>query len=306
LHLWLLPEPETAGLHGTLALRELDDAERVRADAFRRSADRERYVVAHIALRRLLAAYLRASPRDIVFERALCPRCGAPHGRPVLVGTDTHFSLSHSRGAVLIGVACSPVGVDVQRLPRPGRVEACAATLHPEERREVEECAPRERPAAFARLWARKEAYLKGTGVGVGGWTSEVYLGREGPDTPPRPAGWTVLDVPWGRSHAAAAALREGAARLVVHRLPSEAVLVGAELPAPEEDARFRATGLADAAGTHDAAGGTSSGLPPDRPRPRTEPTFGRTNARTHDVDPGPDALHAAGVTGLGPAERGA
>ncbi|MGW0555421.1 4'-phosphopantetheinyl transferase family protein [Streptomyces sp. NPDC002926] len=238
LDLWLLPAPETAGLHGPLALHELDEAERGRADAFRRPADRERYVVAHIALRRLLAAYLSKAPQDIAFSRAECPRCGGPHGRPVLVDSAAHFSLSHSRGAVLIGVARSPVGVDVERLPRPERVDVCASALHPSERLELEGHAPGDRPAVFARLWARKEAYLKGTGIGVGGWMSDVYLGDEGPHTPSRPADWTVVDVPCGRDHAAAAAIRGRAPRQVVRRLPPQAVLVGGRLRALPRQAR--------------------------------------------------------------------
>ncbi|MCP3821483.1 4'-phosphopantetheinyl transferase superfamily protein [Streptomyces sp. A3M-1-3] len=237
LDLWLLPQPETAALHGPLALDELDEAERGRADAFRRPADRQRYVVAHIALRRLLAAYSRTAPQDIVFSRAACPRCGAPHGRPVLVDSGVHFSLSHSPGAALIGVALSPVGVDVEPLPRPERVEVCTPALHPSERRELEEHAPGDRPALFARLWARKEAYLKGTGVGVGGWMSDVYLGDEGAHTPSRPAGWTVVDVPCGRDHAAAAAIRGHAPRQVVRRLPPRAVLVGERVRAPSRQA---------------------------------------------------------------------
>lgn len=237
LDLWLFASPETAGLHGPLALAELDEAERRRADAFRRPADRERYVAAHIALRRLLAAYLGTTPRDLSFTRAPCPRCGAPHGRPALTEPGLHFSLSHSPGAVLIGVAPSPVGVDVERLPRPERVEVSTTALHPGERRELERHDPASRPAVFARLWARKEAYLKGTGVGVGGWTSDVYLGDGGPHTPPRPAGWTVVDVPWGSGHAAAAALRGRLRRHVVRRLPPRAVLVGGHAPAVEAPA---------------------------------------------------------------------
>lgn len=230
--LWLLAEPETAALGGPLAVHELDDAERARATAFRRPADRDRYLVAHIALRRLLAAYVAERPRDIAFARASCPRCGAGHGRPELAGSDVHFSLSHSRGAVLIGVAGAPVGVDVEPVPRPHRVGACLPTLHPEERRELRRHPVADRPALFARLWARKEAYLKGTGIGVGGWTTRVYLGDGGPGAPPRPAGWSVVDVPWGSGHAAAAAIAVAAPRPAVRRLPPEVVLASGGVPA--------------------------------------------------------------------------
>ncbi|WP_353945690.1 4'-phosphopantetheinyl transferase superfamily protein [Streptomyces sp. HUAS MG91] len=231
LELWLLTPPR----QGALAFDELDESERRRADAFRRHADRALYVAAHVALRRLLGAYLRTPAKELAFARADCPRCGGPHGRPVLTGAGPgapHFSLSHSRGAVLIGVARAPVGVDVERVPGPERVELCRSALHPYEQRELAALGARERPPFFARLWARKEAFLKGTGVGVGGWTSEVYLGEGGPDAPPRPDGWSVLDVPYGPRHAASAAFRGPAPRTVVRRLPPEAVL-GGDMPGP-------------------------------------------------------------------------
>lgn len=230
LALWLLTPPQ----QGALAFDELDERERHRANTFRRGSDRALYVAAHVALRRLLGGYLRTPPKELAFTRADCPRCGGPHGRPVLAGAGPgapHFSLSHSRGAVLIGVARAPVGVDVQRMPGPEQVDLCRAALHPHEQAELSGRGAQDRPSFFARLWTRKEAYLKGTGVGVGGWTSTVYLGEGGPDAPPRPPGWSVLDVPCGPRHAAAAALRGPAPRAVVHRLPPEAVLGHGHVP---------------------------------------------------------------------------
>ncbi|MEU2283774.1 4'-phosphopantetheinyl transferase superfamily protein [Streptomyces sp. NPDC013178] len=230
LDLWQLTPPGGA----PLPLDELDEAERRRADAFRRPADRALYVAAHIALRRLLGARLGTPAKDVAFARADCPRCGGPHGRPVLAGGGPgapHFSLSHSRGAVLVGVAPAPVGVDVERVPRPERVALCRSALHPGEQEELARRAPPERPAAFARLWARKEAYLKGTGEGVGGWTSDVYLGDGGPGAPPRPDGWSVLDVPCGPGHAAAVAVRGPVLETVVRRLPPEWVLSDGRIP---------------------------------------------------------------------------
>lgn len=230
LALWLLTPPD----QGPLALDELDETERRRADAFRLRGDRALYVTAHIALRRLLGGYLRTPAKELAFARADCPRCGGPHGRPVLAGAGPdapHFSLSHSRGAVLVGVARAPVGVDVERVPGPERVDVCRSALHPYEQQELADLRATDRPAFFARLWARKEACLKGTGAGVGGWTSEVYLGDGGPDAPPRPDGWSVLDVPFGTGHAAAAAIRGPAPRAVVHLLPPEAVHIGGHAP---------------------------------------------------------------------------
>ncbi|MFA3879435.1 4'-phosphopantetheinyl transferase superfamily protein [Streptomyces sp. MMCC 100] len=128
-------------------------------------------------------------------------------------------------------MARATVGVDIERMPRPERVELCRPALHPEEERESAGVPARDRPALFARLWARKKACLKGTGEGVGGWTSAVYLGDEGPGTPPRPQGWSVLDVPYGPDHMAAAAIRGPVPRAAVHRLPAEAVPAGGRMP---------------------------------------------------------------------------
>jgi 4'-phosphopantetheinyl transferase len=61
-------------------------------------------------------------------------------------------------------------------------------------------------------LWTRKEAYLKGLGVGVNHGLASEYLGTEGGAA--APAGWSVLDVAVPSSYAAATALRTDAVLL--------------------------------------------------------------------------------------------
>jgi 4'-phosphopantetheinyl transferase len=70
--------------------------ERARARAFVREADRDRYRVAHVVLRRLLGAYLAKDPAAVEFVREPCPRCGARTARPAVAGSPLHFSLWHS------------------------------------------------------------------------------------------------------------------------------------------------------------------------------------------------------------------
>lgn len=175
----------------------LDAAERGRVAALLAASDRRRYLAAHIALRRALGEQLGIAPGDVVFRREPCPRCGGPHGRPALAHGECglHFSLSYSGEQVLVGIASAPIGVDVQRWVDPAGVQSL---LHPSERTEIERAAPERRAAVFSRLWARKEAYLKGIGIGI------VDDGLAGEC---RPA-WKVFDVSAPPGYAAAVAVK--------------------------------------------------------------------------------------------------
>lgn len=206
---WLLRITPTAALRADL----LDDGERERAARFRREEDRTRYVASHIGLRRLLGAYLGAAPAAVAFVREPCPLCAAPHGRPAVAGQaeeagGLHFSLSHSGGFALVALAAAPVGADLEEVPRPNVVDNLESQLHPLEQQQLAALAPADRPAAFARCWTRKEAYLKGTGTGLGEDPSRTPVGA-GPRPEPVP-GWLLADVPVPTGHAAAWALRTG------------------------------------------------------------------------------------------------
>ncbi|MER5968056.1 4'-phosphopantetheinyl transferase superfamily protein [Streptomyces sp. NPDC002057] len=214
LHLWTLrPPPADSALARALATGELDPAERRRAAEYVRPGDRVQYLAAHLALRRILARYTGVPAGRLRFGREAW-------GRPVLLGVPDppSFSLSHSHGLVLLGVARRPVGVDVQRVPSYATAELCRTALHPAEREDLAEL-PEERLAeAFARLWTRKEAYLKGLGTGLARGLGSDYLGAAERAGARRPAGWAVLDLPGGPDHAAAAVLRADTAPRVTTR----------------------------------------------------------------------------------------
>lgn len=201
--LWLVRERPVTGADLDL----LDAGERATAAEYRTPRDRVSYVVAHAALRRLLGAYTGTPPERVRLTRAPCPLCGGPHGRPRLAGPGPHFSLSHTRDLSVLAFAGTPVGADVEILREPGVAAAVARILHPRETAELGALAPGARPAALARAWVRKEAYLKGLGTGLGRAPDRDYVG-----TGPRPAalaGWTLADVPLDSPlHTAAVAVR--------------------------------------------------------------------------------------------------
>lgn len=188
----------------------LDGAERVRLEGFRRASDRDQYRVAHVVLRQLLGTALGQDPAEVRFVREPCPGCGGPHGRPAVPGAPLHFSLSHAGDAVLVAFADRPVGVDVELRPEPALASEMASdmaqVLHPAERAELSALPAAERPAALARCWVRKEAYLKGVGIGLGDDPGLAYVGTGA--VPSDPPGWSLVDVPAFPGYAAARAIR--------------------------------------------------------------------------------------------------
>jgi len=206
LKLWVLRRGDAAVAE--VGRSVLDRGERRRAALLRAPVDRDQFVLAHVALREVLGQYLGVAPADVCYVRETCPRCGGPTGRPALPISErpVHFSLSTTRALVLVGVATTPVGVDVEAPPGASTVAEAAPLLHPAERAEIDAVASRARQTAFMRAWTRKEAYLKAVGVGIAHGLSAEYLGSG--LRVHAPSGWTVLDVPVPAPGAAAAALR--------------------------------------------------------------------------------------------------
>lgn len=207
VRLWLVrTAPRTAADSDGAGVLDADELRR--AAAFRFDRHRDRYVAAHLALRRILGERTASAPGDVRLTRRPCPGCGEPHGRPALADRDDlHFSLSHSGDLALVALAPAPVGADIEELVAAEVADELTAVLHPRERAELAALdAPSARRAAVARAWVRKEAYLKGIGTGLSRSTELDYVGTLA-DSPEGPDGWTVRDVPVPKGYAAAVAL---------------------------------------------------------------------------------------------------
>ncbi|MGW0390769.1 4'-phosphopantetheinyl transferase family protein [Streptomyces sp. NPDC003042] len=188
------------------AVELLDATERDRAARLLREGDRRSYLASHIGLRLLLGGYLGLAPEKVTLVREDCPCCGGPHGRPAVAGGALHFSLSHSDDMAYFAFAGVPVGVDVEAMPSAGAVADVLSALHPQETAELTALSAADRPAALARVWCRKEAYLKATGTGVALGLTDPYVGAA--PTPAPVPGWTLRDLPAPPPYAAALAVR--------------------------------------------------------------------------------------------------
>ncbi|MFJ9005172.1 4'-phosphopantetheinyl transferase family protein [Streptomyces canus] len=158
---WTVPLDGPPATVATLA-RILSEGEAERADRCRFENDRRRFVIAHGALRLILAGCLDVPPEELRLRRGR-------HGKPRLAGSsDVRFNLSHSGELALVAVTRhQEVGVDVDRL-RPGLpVEPFAERFFPasDARFVAAAAGPTERAERFLRLWTRKEAVVKAAGA---------------------------------------------------------------------------------------------------------------------------------------------
>jgi 4'-phosphopantetheinyl transferase len=140
----------------------LDESERARVAAFLSARERQRFTVAHGALRILVGRELGTRPGALTWTPG---RYGKPELAPPWSGR--HTSLSHSEDMIAVAISTSRrVGVDIQHLvPGLDPVGLSARFFPPDEAGYV--AAGRdssERSDRFAHLWARKEAVVKAAG----------------------------------------------------------------------------------------------------------------------------------------------
>ena len=156
------------------AFASLATDERGRAATFHRPCDRDRYCIAHAALRSMLAERLGIGADQVEFGK------GA-RGKPTLrqPPADIQFNLSYSDGVVAIAVSTRSVGIDVEAFRRDLDVEGIAMRFFTDdEQAYLREAPPGARLERFLDVWTRKEAAVKASGIGVVGLASACVIGE--------------------------------------------------------------------------------------------------------------------------------
>ena len=141
----------------------LSDEERRRADAYRLTDCRRRFIVARACLREVLGSYQLISPQDVQFRYE-------PKGKPVLDNdSELQFNLSHSGDVASIAVTQGRrLGIDVEVIRHDLDFLGLAHRFFsPSEAARIEQAQDSERALAFFAHWTCKEAYLKARGDGL-------------------------------------------------------------------------------------------------------------------------------------------
>ena len=202
-----LPPPgwvDVLVVHGVpehAATLAVTDAEEQRAARRVTDEGAQRWRAGRGLMRLVASKYLGCEPLEVPIVPSRCVICGKPHGKPVLGTSPVHINLSHTGNTVMIGIASSAVGVDIEPEPS-GRdwLKLSRRFYSPAEAEWVREAGTREAGRRFLRLWVRKEAILKATGEGLPGGLETVPVLGAAPLTMTRAVAgvasrWTAADV---------------------------------------------------------------------------------------------------------------
>ena len=169
-----------------LALLSPDEQER--AGRFVRARDRRRFVRCRAAVREILGCLLELPPGLVRFRAGGQGKPeldwpgssgGPPEGEPREGKHAIRFNISHSAELALVGVSRGrELGIDLEQV-RPiveaGRI--VESFFSPTEQAEFAAIDGQDKELAFLRAWTRKEAVLKGLGIGLAGLAARYETG---------------------------------------------------------------------------------------------------------------------------------
>ncbi len=190
-------KPESEGLENIIAV--LSEEEKDRFYRFKNEKAQFTFLTARVYLRLLLSEkitgnmnYIPKSPQCFAFQPPQSLRDSSPtirwgassprNGRKLNLKIETtstgkpylkdypnlFFNLSHTDNLILIAIANSPVGVDVEKNERNADKEAIIKHFFSNKEQQSFFSQPEElRQLAFVKGWTRKEAILKATGEGL-------------------------------------------------------------------------------------------------------------------------------------------
>ena len=136
--------------------------EKERAARFHFEVDKNRFVIAHGVLRKILGHYLHRNPAELTFSVN-------QYGKPALDNSSLEFNLSHSGDFALIAVTQGrKIGVDVEHIRQGISSHVIAQQYFSKaEVAELQSLPIEKRVNGFFTCWTRKEAYIKAQGLGL-------------------------------------------------------------------------------------------------------------------------------------------
>lgn len=135
--------------------------EKIRADKFHFTEDRDTYISCHGLLHSVLSRKIGKNPSELVFYYD-------KNHKPGLVGNQLYFNLTHVRGAFAFVISkYFYAGIDMENTDRSINIMPIINTFFSNEERNYILGSGINAQEVFSMLWTRKEALLKAIGTGI-------------------------------------------------------------------------------------------------------------------------------------------
>ena len=100
-------------------------------------------------------------------------------GKPYFVGSDWHFSISHTKRRVFCALSRENIGIDAEELDRDIKLSLAEKILPPSEKAQFD--AAEDKRTALLKFWVLKEAAAKLSGEGLRGYPNHTNFSLEDP-----------------------------------------------------------------------------------------------------------------------------
>lgn len=100
-------------------------------------------------------------------------------GKPYFVGSDWHFSISHTKRRVFCALSRENIGIDAEELDRDIKLSLAEKILSPSEKAQFD--AAEDKRTALLKFWVLKEAAAKLSGEGLRGYPNHTNFSLEDP-----------------------------------------------------------------------------------------------------------------------------
>lgn len=135
--------------------------EKLIADKFHFSEDRETYLLCHGLIRSILSMKLGINPSEVIFNYNI-------NNKPGLPGNPLYFNITHVRGAFAFVISNSfYAGIDIENTDRSINILPIINSFFSKKERKFILASKVNELENFYMLWTRKEALLKAIGTGI-------------------------------------------------------------------------------------------------------------------------------------------
>lgn len=164
-HLWRI-DLNNESSNTPISFDILASDERLRAEKYHFEKDKNHFINARAALRKILSLYLDIAPKQIRFS---ANRYGKPELNIENLDASLNFNFSSSREVALCAVTRKrEIGVDVEFINGiSANMEIAERFFSPNEISALENIPEKLKTAAFFSCWTRKEAFIKAIGKGL-------------------------------------------------------------------------------------------------------------------------------------------